>query len=130
MSPILAARLFAALAALVAAFQLALAAGAPWGALAMGGQFPGRLPPPMRVAAVVQAMVLLGFGAVVTSRAGLAPRRWRAASRRLVWVVVAYTVVGAVLNAITPSPPERALWLPVTLVLGICALVVARQRED
>jgi hypothetical protein len=38
--------------------------------------------------------------------------------------------VGAVLNAIMPSPPERALWLPVTLVLGICALVVARQRED
>ena len=45
-------------------FQLALAAGAPWGAYAMGGRFPGRFPPPLRVAAVVQAVV-------VADRAGL-----------------------------------------------------------
>ena len=121
-----AARLFGALVLLVAAFQLALAAGAPWGSLAMGGAYPGRFPPPMRVAAVVQAVVLLVFGAIVAARAGLALPRWRAASRKLVWVVVACTAVGAVLNTITPSPLERAIWLPVTLALGICAVVVAR----
>ena len=127
MTPALAARAFLALVAVVVAFQLALAAGAPWGALAMGGAFPGRLPPAMRAAAVVQALLLALVGAVVAARAGLALPRWRRASRRLVWVVVAYAIVGAVLNAITPSAPERALWLPVTIALGACALVVARR---
>lgn len=35
----------------VAAFQLALALGAPWGTYVMGGTFPGSFPPAMRAAA-------------------------------------------------------------------------------
>lgn len=34
------------------AFQLALALGAPWGEYAMGGRYPGRFPPGLRLAAV------------------------------------------------------------------------------
>jgi hypothetical protein len=102
-----AARLFGGLVILVVAFQLSLAAGAPWGHLTMGGAFPGRLPTTMRVAAVVQALVLLLFGTIVAVRARLILTRWHAASRKLVWVVVGYTVVGTVLNAITPSPWEH-----------------------
>jgi hypothetical protein len=123
-----AAGLFGVLVLLVAAFQFALAAGAPWGNLTMGGTFPGRLPPPLRVAAMVQALVLLLFGVIVAARARLALTRWHAVSRKLIWVVVGYTVLGAVLNAITASPWERALWLPVTLVLGICAAAVTRDE--
>lgn len=124
----MAARLFAALSVGIAAFQVALAAGAPWGHLAMGGAFPGRFPPAMRVAAAAQALVLVLLGAVVMARAGLVLPHWHAASRRAMPWVVAFTVVGVVLNAVTPSAPERALWLPVTLVLAVCALVVARAR--
>jgi hypothetical protein len=65
-------------------------------------------------------------GAVVAARCGLALPRWRAASRRLVWAVVALMAVAAVLNAITPSPWERALWLPVALVQLACVVAVAR----
>jgi hypothetical protein len=122
-----AAKLYVALSAVVVAFQLALAAGAPWGELTMGGAVRGQLPPPMRLAAVGSAVVLLAFSAVVAARAGLALARWRRVSRRLIWVVVVYTLVGVVLNAVTPSARERALWLPVTLALAGCALVVARQ---
>ena len=39
-----AALLYVAICAGVAAFQIALAAGAPWGAYAMGGAVPGQLP--------------------------------------------------------------------------------------
>ena len=123
---LIAARVFGALSLVAAAFQLAIAAGAPWGHLTMGGAFPGRLPSPMRLAAIGQALVLLLFAAVVAARARLLFDRWHAVSRTLVWVVVAYTVVGVVLNAITPSPWERALWLPVLLVLCTCAVVTAR----
>lgn len=125
-----AAALFVGLTAGVVAFQLALAAGAPWGALTMGGAFPGRLPPRMRVVAVGSALLLAALAAIVAARGGLALPRWRGASRRLVWGVVAYLLLGVVLNAATPSAPERALWLPVTIALAGCALVVARQRGE
>ena len=78
------------------------------------------------VPAVKLAALLASIGAVVAARAGLALPRWRPAARWLIWVVVAYMLVGVVLNAMTPSPRERALWLPVTAVLAVCALVVAR----
>ena len=126
MSATYAARTFLALTAVVVAFQLALVAGAPWGELTMGGAYPGQLPLPMRAVAVASAALLAGCGAVVTARAGLALPRWRPAARGLIWVVVAYMLVGVVLNAMTPSPRERALWLPVAAVLAVCALVVAR----
>jgi cell division protein FtsW (lipid II flippase) len=80
----------------------------------------------MRALALGSAALLASIGAVVAARAGLALPRWQYASRRLIWVVVAYMLVGVVLNAMTPSPRERALWLPVTAVLAVCALVVAR----
>lgn len=118
--------LFSVVGLCVVAFQLAIAAGAPWGYLTMGGAFAGRLPPPMRVAAVAQAMLILFFVAIVGARAGLMFTRWRSPSRKLIWMVVAFMVVGAVLNAITTSAAERALWLPVTLVLAICAVTIAR----
>jgi hypothetical protein len=130
MRPRLAAKIFIALTTVVVAFQLALAAGAPWGELTMGGAFPGRLPLRMRLAAVGSAVLLGGFGLVVAARAGLALPRWRRPAGRLIWVVVAYTVVGVGLNAATPSARERVLWLPVALVLAACALLVARSSPE
>lgn len=129
MRPTIAATIFLTLTVVVVAFQLALAGGAPWGELTMGGAFPGQLPPRMRAAAVLSAVLLSVFGAIVVARAGLALPRWRRAAQRLIWVVVAYTLVGVVLNAVTPSARERALWLPIAVVLAGCALVVARGAE-
>lgn len=71
-------------------FQLALAAGEPWGRHARGGMFPGELPVHMRIASVVSALLLLGFGIVVCARAGIGFVHWHALSRTLVWVVVAW----------------------------------------
>ena len=47
--------LFAFLTLIIFLFQIALAAGMPWGHLAMGGRYPGKFPPNMRVGAVIQA---------------------------------------------------------------------------
>ena len=52
---------FALVTGMVVAFQVALALGAPWGAYAMGGAFPGRMPPPLRVAALIQAALLAAW---------------------------------------------------------------------
>ena len=67
----LAALVFAIAAIGVIAFQLALPFGAPWGSYAMGGAFPGRMPPKMRIAAVVQAGLIALLAVVVLSAAGL-----------------------------------------------------------
>ncbi len=120
-----AAGLFLALTAIVAVFQLALAAGTPWGHLAWGGRFPGRLPASMRAVAVVSAALLLSFAAIVCARAGVAFPEWQPLSERLVWAVVAYCALGVLANAATPSRWERIIWLPVVTLMLVCALLVA-----
>jgi len=114
--------------AAVAAFQIALALGAPWGSYAMGGAFPGRFPPAMRVAALVQALLIALMAAVVLSRAGLAFPSWSRASRRLVWLIVVFGAVGLVLNLATPSAGERMIWAPVALLLLVFSVLVATGR--
>ena len=120
-----AALLYAVMAAGVVAFQIALAAGAPWGAYAMGGAVPGQFPPALRIAALVQAALIVGMAAIVMSRAGLILAGWSRVTRWLVWVVVAVAAVSLVLNLITPSAGERALWAPVLLILLASSAVVA-----
>lgn len=111
-------------------FQLALAAGAPWGAYAMGGAYPGQFPPALRVAALIQALLLVGMAAVVMARAGLVLASWSRVSRWLIWLVVAFATVSLVLNLITPSAGERAIWAPVALLLLISSAVVAIQTPS
>ena len=67
----LSAILYAIVSGVVVAFQIALAAGAPWGEYAMGGAFPGQFPPALRIAALIQAALLVGLAVIVLARAGL-----------------------------------------------------------
>ena len=123
--PAFAAYLFSVLIAFVVAFQLALALGAPWGEMAMGGKFPGRLPPRMRIAALVQIVVLVCIALIVLTRAGVILDEFASLSKSVIWAVVVFSLIGAILNTITPSKKERTLWVPVSLVLLICATYVA-----
>jgi hypothetical protein len=106
-------------------FQIALALGAPWGQYAMGGAFPGRLPTAMRVAAVVQAVVLGLLAMVVLAHAGLIDIPIVLDLPWLIWVAVAFSAVSLVLNAISRSAGERRIWVPVALVMLGSSLVVA-----
>ena len=120
-----AAVLFAVVAGGVVAFQLALALGAPWGAYAMGGAFPGRFPPPLRVAAAVQAVVIGLLAVVVLSDAGLVLPDLAVALPWLVWVPVVVSAVAVVLNSISRSAGERRIWVPVAMLLLVSSLIVA-----
>jgi hypothetical protein len=123
-----AALVFAVVATGVVAFQLALALGAPWGRFAMGGAFPGRFPPPMRVAAVVQAILIGVLALAVLSAAGLAFPELAVAFPWLVWVAVAVSAVALVLSAISRSAGERRIWVPVALLLLASSGIVALTR--
>src|SRR5215212_383587 len=86
----------------VVVFQIALAAGAPWGAYAMGGVAPGQFSPALRIGAIIQAVLLAGMAAVILARAGLILHGWSRVSHWLVWIAVALTAFSLVLNLITP----------------------------
>ena len=124
----LAAWIYCAATGIVIAFQISLAAGAPWGAYAMGGVHPGRFPLPLRIAAVVQALLLTGMAGVVLARADLAMRRWQPASRRWIWAIVAFAALSLALNLLSPSAGERALWAPVAAILLISSAIVGFDR--
>ncbi len=126
MMPKIAAWLYTTVAAGLVLFQLALAAGAPWGEFAMGGAYPGQFPPTMRAAAVIQAALIVGMVTVVLARVGIFFTGWLRRARWLIWVVVGYGVIGLILNLITPSTGERALWAPVALVMLVSSVIVAR----
>jgi len=106
-------------------FQIGLALGAPWGAYAMGGAIPGRFPPRLRVAAAAQAVLLAAFIAIVLSSAGLVTVPLLEGLPSLIWLVVAFSALSLVLNAISRSPGERRIWVPVAVVMLGSSLVVA-----
>lgn len=113
--------------ALLIVFQLALALGAPWGRAAYGGQNTGVLPPQFRVASAVAVVVWALVALVVARRGGLPvwsplPVSWLPV---VVWIVVGLLVIAVVMNAITPSALERAIWLPFALLLLASTLTVA-----
>ena len=120
--PQVAALVFAAAILGVIAFQVALALGAPWGSYAMGGAFPERFPPAMRVAAIVQAVLLGLLAVVVLGRAGIGAEGLPDA---LIWLPVAVSAVAVLLNAASRSSGERRIWVPVSLVLLVSSVVVA-----
>ena len=114
--------------AIIAAFQLALALGVPWGRAAYGGTS-ATLQPELRVASGVATVVWLLAAAVVLGRAGhWGSARWSVAFARGTWVVAVLLALGAVVNFASSSPWERFGWGPLALVLAILCVVLARSR--
>ncbi len=125
MSPVaIAAVVFTVAAAVVIAFQIGLALGAPWGAYAMGGVNPGRFPARLRIASAVQALLIGFLAVIVLSDADLFLPALADAFGWLIWLAVGFSAVSVVLNAITRSPVERRLWLPVAAVMLVSSVVV------
>lgn len=115
---------FAVLTGIVIIFQACLAAGAPWGAAAMGGKYPGKYPPKMRVVAMINMLILGFIAALVLSKADVLLPQLKTVSTIGIWVVVAFFVLGTVMNTITPSKIER-IWAPVAFLQLIASLIVA-----
>jgi hypothetical protein len=110
--------------ALLAAFQLALIVGAPWGRLAWGGD--NRvLPTRFRVGSAVSIVLYALFAAVIIDRADLADLIPDGVSRVGIWVLAGYFLIGTGMNLASRSVPERATMTPVAAVLCVACVVVA-----
>ena len=120
-----AARATGALLAVQVVFQACLAAGAPWGRFAYGGQHEGRLPVRFRRASAVAAPVYAAAAVAVASEAGPARRR-----RPALMGVAAFMALGTVLNGISRAPGERLLWTPFCALTGALAWAARPERQD
>jgi hypothetical protein len=119
MPPLLAARAASTVLLGVAAFQVALVFGAPWGEYTQGGDTKGALDTSGRMLAAVSCALLLVMAAAILARAGEGPLR--NAPRWLVtvlaWFTTLYSAVAVFLNLATQSSSERAVFAPISIAL-------------
>ncbi len=125
MRPVLAARAAAVVMAGVAAFQVALVVGAPWGAYTQGGETDGALDSSGRVVAAVSCAILLVMAAAILARVREGPLKNAPGGlvTALAWFTTIYAALTVVLNLATQSSSERAVFTPIAIVLFV--LVVA-----
>lgn len=118
---------FTVVIAALGVFQIAAAAGAPVGAYCWGGQHPGTLPVRLRAGSAASLLLYAAFALVILSKAdiiGLVPEP---AATIGTWVIFGYSVLGTVMNGISPSKRERVVMTPVVLALAVLSLIVALQ---
>jgi hypothetical protein len=116
--------IFSILTGIVIIFQGCLAAGLPWGEASMGGRYPGKYPPKMRVVAVINIAILCILTVIVLSRADFLLPQLKSIAKIGIWFVVAFFSIGTILNSITPSKIER-IWAPVAGIQLITSIIVA-----
>ncbi|WP_311215466.1 MULTISPECIES: hypothetical protein [unclassified Arthrobacter] len=122
-------QLYAILACIVlgclAVFQLALAAGAPIGRFAWGGQH-DVLPRKLRIGSIVSILLYALFGYTALAQSGLVPVLVsQPFTAVFMWVLTAYFTVGVAMNAISRSKAERFVMTPVALVLALLFLLLS-----
>ena len=113
-----------------AVFQLTLALGAPLGRAAMGGAHT-YLPTGLRMVSAIAVLIWLLAALVVLRRGGYrAPLISARAARAGTWVLTGLLSLGVLLNLASPSGWERFLQAPITAILAVLCLIVARSRPQ
>jgi hypothetical protein len=114
----------------IALFQLALAAGAPWGHAAWGGAH-AHLTTAERTGSAIAVAVWLAAALVVLGRAGLrAGQRGTRLNHWGTWLLAAISLLAALLNFASNSHWENAIFGPLALMLTTLCLIVARSPLD
>jgi hypothetical protein len=110
----------------IALFQLALAAGAPWGHAAWGGAN-AHLSTAERGASAAAVVFYAAAALIVLGRAGMLRVRSNAALFRWgTWFLAVAMAIGALPNFASQSRWENLIFGPLALVLAILCVVVAR----
>lgn len=116
---------FIVISVIVTGFQIALALGAPLGKLTLGGKYPGVLPKKIRVAAVIQILILWMFVYIVAIKAELIQNQPDVIGTFGIWFVTLFFLFGSIMNISSPSKPERILWGPINALTFLAVLLIA-----
>lgn len=105
-------------------FQIALAAGAPFGRLAWGGAH-RLLPVRQRIASAAAPLIYAFFASFPLQKTGYVdvwPSGWIEPG---IWIIACYLAVSVGLNAMSKSRPERLVMTPVAAALAILFFIIA-----
>ncbi|PYG59323.1 hypothetical protein [Rhizobium sp. UGM030330-04] len=108
----------------LSAFQVTLAAGAPFGRFAWGGAS-RVLPVRQRIASVASLAIYGLMASFPLQKAGFAtiwPASWIEPG---IWIIACYLAVSIGLNAMSKSRAERLVMTPVAAVLAILFFIVS-----
>lgn len=122
--PELSAILFSLASSMIIVFHLLLALGAPLGERAMGGKYPGKWPKYLRIIAILIICFWVSLSLLVMNQADLIFEEYQESLEPFGWFVTAFCGLQVGLHAVTPSPKERQIWLPVTITLLVTSLIV------
>jgi hypothetical protein len=112
--------------AALAGFQIALAAGAPLGRLALGGK--NRvLPRGLRIGSVVSVVLYALFAWLISAAVARATDvgDYVYPAHPGIWILTAYFGIGVLANLASRSRPERFVMTPVAALLCGCCLLIA-----
>jgi hypothetical protein len=112
--------------AVISAFQIALAVGAPFGKAAWGGKHEGALPKRLRIASGIAGFFIYPVIIVVILIASdlIDVDIMREARDRLMWAFAGLFALGAIANLVSRSSVER-YWAVVSLALAVCCGIIA-----
>lgn len=116
--------------AILCLFQVALAAGVPWGHAAYGGAN-RELSTGLRITSVVAVGIWL-FAILLVVRRSHGEGLFFLSSTAvgiICWVLAGYLAIGTVMNGISRSKVERNIWTPVSLISCISVVVVNIQAD-
>lgn len=125
MSPILALAITVML-GLLAIFQIALAAGAPLGKFAWGGQH-AILPLNLRFGAISTVLRYAFVAFIALDRSGTITVLPEEFSFWAMWIVIAHLGLSVILSLFSKSKYEKMMLAPYTFVMGLLSLLIALQ---
>lgn len=109
---------------IVMVFQLLLAAGILPITMAWGGRNT-ELTPNLRLSSLIAIILLCYFTYVVARRSGILGNTPPSKLMKLLsWLVTAYMIFNTVMNFLSPSPAEKWVFGPITLVLVVLTLII------
>ena len=107
-------------------FQVAIVLGAPLGEYAYGGQNPGILNLPLRIASAFSALVMFAIAGHYLAQLGVfTPLLDEAGNSIANWGFAVFAGLSAIANNITRSQKEKRLWGGTTVAMLLAAVIVA-----
>lgn len=109
-----------------AIFQMLLLLGFPLADYSWGGKYKGALPPRMRLASAVAALLLLFMAFVVLLQAHVVSLTVTSLPTHVVvWIITAFMGLNTLGNLASKNKKEKILMTPLTGIAFVCCLLVS-----
>jgi hypothetical protein len=116
--------LFTIFSLIVVVFQWLLFFKKPWGEYTMGGIYPGVLPKPYRIAALIQSFLITFNIIVVLNHVDLVHFLSKSFTNGWLWVIMIMMGLSTGMNLVTKSHKERNLWAPIAFIVFVCSVLI------